>query len=192
MREYIFRHILTGDKPLEGDALVNAIVNVARSLPGYSEYCRHRHEIEHRAQEWAHCIENSHYFHYGDAAGKFRAKDDAKLNNPDLDVAIAKAPTWNQQQSESARNRIRRAIAELLEQEALPTNATSRFHALVSYGIGGGTLYNHRDLWHPNHLVISSEPVENPPYPQLQIRIEQRIAFGKHPLLIVLQAYSLV
>lgn len=166
MREYIFRHVLTGDKPLVGDALVNAIVDIARFLPGYSEYCRHRHEIEHRAQEWAHCIENSHYFHYGDAAGKFKSKSgDTKLNNPDLDVAIAKAPTWNQQQSESARDRIRRAIAELLEQDALPANATSRFHALVSYGIGGGTLYNHRDLWHPKHLVISSEPVENPPFP---------------------------
>ncbi|MBM0744868.1 hypothetical protein JOY44_25450 (plasmid) [Phormidium sp. CLA17] len=166
MREYIFRHVLTGGKPLVGDALVNAIVDIARSLPDYSEYCRHCHEIEHRAQEWARCIENSRYFHYGDAVGKFKAKsDDIKLNNPDLDLAIAKAPTWNQQQSESARDRIRRAIAELLDQDALPANATSRFHALVNYGIGGGTLYNHRDLWHPNHLVISLEPVENPPYP---------------------------
>lgn len=165
MREYIFHHVLAGGKPLEGDALVNVIVDVARSLPGYSEYCRHRHEIEHRAEEWARCIENSHYFHYGDAAGKFSAKsDNAKSISPDLDVAIAKAPTWNQQQSESARDRIRHAIAQLLEQEALPANATSRFHALVSYGIGGGTLYNHRDLWHPNHLVISPQPVENSPY----------------------------
>lgn len=166
MREYIFHHVLAGGKPLVGGALVNAIVEVARSLPGYFEYCRHCHEIEHRAQEWARCIENSHYFHYGDAAGKFRAKsDDTRLSSPDLDTAIAKAPTWNQQQSESARDRIRHAIAELLEQDALPANATSRFHALVNYGIGGGTLYNHRDLWHPNHLVTTPESVENPPYP---------------------------
>ena len=166
MREYIFRHVLTGDKPLEGTALVTAIVDIARSLPGYAEYCRHRHEIEQRATEWARCIENSHYFHYGDPAGKFKAKTkETQLSNPALEVAIDKAPTWNQQQAAGARDRIRQAIAELLEQSALPANATARFRALVSYGIGGGTLYNHRDLWHPMHLVLALEPVENPPYP---------------------------
>lgn len=166
MREYIFRHVLTGDKPLEGTALVTAIVDIARLLPGYADYCRHRHEIEHRAAEWARCIENSHYFHYGDPAGKFKAKTkEMQPGNPALEVAIDKAPTWNQQQAAGARDRIRQALAELLEQRALPSNATARFRVLASYGIGGGTLYNHRDLWHPKHLVLSLQPVENPPYP---------------------------
>ena len=177
MREYIFRHVLAGGQPLEGPLLVTAIVDVARSLPGYAEYCRHQHEIQHRSQEWARCIENSHYFHYGDAAGKFRAKTEAashdvarKASSVELQAAIERAPTWNQQQTEGARNRIRHAIANLLEQEILPTNATARFRALVSYGIGGGTLYHHRDLWHPTHLVpiclvTSDVLVENPPHP---------------------------
>ena len=176
MREYIFRHVLTGSQPLEGASLVIAIVDVARSLPGYTDYCRHQHEIEHRAQEWARCIENSHYFHYGDAAGKFKAKvsetqSDAvpKTSSKELQVALDQVPTWNQQQAEGARDRIKQAIAALLEQEALPANATARFRSLVSYGIGGGTLYHHRDLWHPTHLVIAdgsaNTPVENPPVP---------------------------
>jgi hypothetical protein len=175
MREYIFRHVLAGGQPLIGSSLVAAIVDVARSLPGYAEYCRHQHEIEQRAQEWARCIENSHYFHYGDAAGKFRAKasdiqaDVASKSNAELQVALDKVPTWNQQQAEGARDRIRQAIAALLEQDALPTAATARFRALVSYGIGGGTLYHHRDLWHPTHLVTADgsadRPVENPPHP---------------------------
>jgi hypothetical protein len=176
MREYIFRHVLAGGQPLTGSSLVAAIVDVARSLPGYAEYCRHQHEIEHRAQEWARCIENSHYFHYGDAAGKFRAKAGdiqsdvvPETSNAELQVALDKVPTWNQQQAEGARDRIRQAIAALLEQDALPTAATARFRALVSYGIGGGTLYHHRDLWHPTHLVIADGsadiPVENPPHP---------------------------
>jgi len=164
MREYIFRHILTGGKPLEGTALVEAIVNIAQALPGYAQWCRHQHEIHHRAEEWAQCIENSHYFHYGDAAGKFKAKS----SNPDpkdseLETAIAQTPSWNQQQSTGARERIRGAIAALLEQSRLPANATARFHALVSYGIGGGTLYRHRDLWHPNYLTL--DVVEIPPHP---------------------------
>jgi hypothetical protein len=174
MREYIFRHVMTGEKPLAGESLVSAIVDVARSLPGYFDYCRHQHEIEHRAEEWARCIENSHYFHYGDAAGKFKAKSE---NSSDIDSdlkntvsqkyaqAIAAAPNWNQQQSEGARDRIRQAIGGLLEQGTLPANATARFQALVRCGIGGGTLYRHRDLWHPIYLTLANETVENPPYP---------------------------
>jgi len=161
MREYIFRHILTGGNPLVGNDLVEAIVNIAQSLPGYFEYCRHRHEIHHRAQEWAQCIENSHYFHYGDAAGKFQAKSkETGVANVELEQAIADTPNWNQQQSDGARERIRRAIAQLLDQGTLPTNATARFHALVRCGIGGGTLYKHRDLWHPNYFSPLEESAE--------------------------------
>jgi len=170
MREYIFRHILSGGQPLKGSDLVNAIVDIAQSLPGYSEYCRHRHEIKQRACEWAQCIEKSHYFHYGDAAGKFKAKVEiVQPTDLELKAAIANAPDWNQQQSESARNRIRSAIADLLEKGTLPSTATPRFRALLSYGIGGSTLYRHRDLWHPQFLSTpgsqNSEPVENPPHP---------------------------
>lgn len=154
MREYIFRHILTGGQPLAGELLVDAIVNIAQVLPGYGEYCRHRHEIRQRAQEWARCIETSHYFHYGDAAGKFKAKvKEPAISNIELDAAIATAPNWNQQQLSGARDRIRWAIAQLLEQDRLPANATARFRLLVQSGIGGGTLYKHRDLWHPSYFT---------------------------------------
>ena len=154
MRSYIFYHILSGGQPLEGAALIEEIVETAKSLPGYQEWCRHQHEIEHRAEEWARCVESSHYFHYGDEQGKFKAKSEA------LEAAIDQAPSWNQQQSESARSKIRSAIADLLEREALPTNATARFKALLQYKIGGSSLYRHRDLWHPNYLsgdLLSSE-----------------------------------
>jgi hypothetical protein len=150
MRTYIFHHVLSGGQPLEGSALVEEIVETARSLPGYREWCQHQHEIEHRAEEWARCIQSSHYFHYGDEKGKFKAKSE------ELDAAIDHSPSWNQQQSESARDRIRTAIADLLEKGTLPTNATARFKALIQYKIGGGSLYRHRDLWHPNFLNHAS------------------------------------
>ena len=148
MRSYIFHHILSGGEPLQGQALVDEIVEIARSLPGYTDWCNHQHEIEHRAEEWARCVENSHYFHYGDPKGKFKAK----ASQPELNEAIEKAPTWNQQQAEAARDRIKRAIADLLEKEVLPSRATARFRALLQYNIGGGVLYRHRDLWHPSFL----------------------------------------
>ncbi|HEY9643615.1 MAG TPA: hypothetical protein V6C57_24210 [Coleofasciculaceae cyanobacterium] len=153
MRAYIFHHVIAGGVPLEGQALVDEIVRTAQSLPGYQDWCNHQHEIEQRAEEWARCVQDSHYFHYGSLKGKYKAKE------PDVEVAIATLPTWNQQQSESARERIRRAIADLLNQGSLPVGATARFQALTQYGIGGGSLYRHRDLWHPQYLV------ENPPLP---------------------------
>lgn len=146
MRSYIFHHVLNGGDPLAGHALIDQIVKTAQSLPGYYDWCRHQHEIEHRAAEWARCIEQSHYFHYGTASGKFKAKSE------DLDRALEEIPSWNQQQSQDARDRIRSAIADLLEKDSLPSTITNRFQALTQYGIGGSSLYRHRDLWHPKYL----------------------------------------
>jgi hypothetical protein len=149
MRSYVFHHVLTGGPPLTGQALVAEIVRVARSLPGYTDWCRHQHELEHRAEEWARCIENSHYFHYGEACGKYKA--------PIKETVVKDLPNWNQQQSESAREKIRSAIADLLEKGRLPSSATRRFKALLNYRIGGGSLYRHKDLWHPHYLSIEED-----------------------------------
>jgi hypothetical protein len=150
MRSYIFHHILSGTEPLQGEALVHEIVETARSLPGYQEWCRHQHEIEHRATEWARCIENSHYFHFGDRS----KKPELNLQDPELLAAIDQSPSWNQRQSAAARERIRRAIADLLEKNSLPARSTARFQALLKYGIGGASLYRHRDLWHPGYFTV--------------------------------------
>lgn len=179
MRAYIFHHILSGGEPLKGEALVSEIVETARSLPGYQEWCRHQHEIEHRAEEWARCIENSHYFHFG-AQSK---KPKPELQDPELTAAIDQSPSWNQRQSAATRDRIRRAIADLLEKNSLPIRATARFQALLKYGIGGASLYRHRDLWHPNCFDIGlnqdlanpvEPPVENPLDP-LTIKMDSQL-----------------
>ena len=174
MRAYIFNHVLSGGEPLEGEALVKEIVEKARSLPGYEEWCRHQHEIEHRAEEWARCIENSPYFHFGDQS----KKQQPKAQDPELTAAIDQSPSWNQRQSAATRDRIRVAIAELLEQNNLPIKATARFQVLLKFGIGGASLYRHRNLWHPNYFGIDSNQdnstdafqssVENPPDPPIK------------------------
>jgi hypothetical protein len=151
---YIFWHSMNGCPPLEGRALVRQIVEIAKSLPGYTEFCRHQHEIEQRAEEWANCVQSSRYFPYG--IGKthtLSAQEEPQLT-----------PTWHEQKQEDARERIKQAISHLLESNQLPTGPTARFNALVQFGIGGGTLYKHRDLWHPEHLM-PVVPVENPPHP---------------------------
>ncbi|NJR58076.1 MAG: hypothetical protein HC769_03970 [Cyanobacteria bacterium CRU_2_1] len=156
MRAYVFHHVLFGGEPLSGQALVDEIVAIAQSLPGYKECCCHQHEIEERAAEWARCVENSRYFHYGSRYGK--------CETPQLTEPVTEQPTWNQRQSEATREKIRQAIGHLLETNALPTTTTARFQALTGFGIGGSSLYRHRDLWHPSYLVESVEPPPNPPH----------------------------
>lgn len=148
MRCYIFHHVLWGGEPLVGQRLTDQIAITARSLPGYQQWCRHQREIEKRASEWASCIENSAYFPYGTERGKFKAKTEIA----DMDTA-----TWNEKQSALAREKIKNAVADLLEKNCLPIDITSRFQVLTGYGIGGSSLYRHRDLWHPQHLVYSDD-----------------------------------
>lgn len=157
MRSYVFGHILYGAQPLEGKLLVDDIVRIATSLPGYQQWCRHQHEIEKRAEEWARSVEASHYFHF-----RYRRKQSRQF--PDHQ---GQSLSWNQRQQQETRNRIQGAIADLLNKGVLPATATARFHALLEYGIGGSSLYRHRDLWHPAHLQLSPEilSVENPPDP---------------------------
>jgi hypothetical protein len=161
MREYIFHHVIHGGEPLSGNKLVKEIVKVTEALPGYQEWCNHQQEIEQRAEEWARCIENSHYFYYGDTKGKYKGKDQGTMTT-ELEPAIQGLPSHKQQLSAAARERIRGAIASLLESNSLPSNATARYQILTqTYGIGGGTLYRHKDLWHPLFLT----PADNPPDP---------------------------
>jgi hypothetical protein len=170
MRSYIFHHTLSGGEPLEGRTLVSEVVEIARSLPGYQEWCCHQHEIEHRAEEWARCIENSPYFHFGDQS----KKQQPEVQDPDLTATIDQSLSWNQRQSAATRDHIRHAIANLLNLDSLPVRASARFQALLKFGIGGASLYRHRDLWHPSYFDMDSNEdlthefhssAENSPYP---------------------------
>jgi hypothetical protein len=139
MRTYVFHHILHSVEPLTGDRLVQEIISIAKALPGYEDWSQHQHEIEDRAKEWARSVETSHYFPYG--SKQLKLQEPEKQPNP-----------WNQQRLEETRQKIKDAIADLLNRSILPSNATQRFKALITYNIGGGSLYKHRDLWHPEFL----------------------------------------
>jgi hypothetical protein len=142
MRTYVFHHILHGVEPLIGDRLVQEIIAISQTLPGYQDWCQHQHEIENRAEEWARSVETSHYFPYGNKL----------LNDRSLELERQPNP-WNKQRLEETRQKIQKAIADLLNRSLLPSNATKRFKILITYGIGGGSLYKHRDLWHPEFLA---------------------------------------
>jgi hypothetical protein len=149
MRTYVFHHILHGGEPLKDHQLIEEIIKIAKSLPGYQDWCQHQHEIAHRSAEWAKCVEESHYFPYGTKASS-ESKDDETIPKT----------SYNQQRAEDARTRIKDAIVDLLNRSALPHKTTERFKVLLNYGIGGGSLYRHRDLWHPVFLIPDNAEIE--------------------------------
>lgn len=155
LRSYVFGHCLNGGEPLEGERLVRDIVETATRLPGYREYCRHQHEIWGRAEDWARCVENSKYYHFG-----HRFKKDEQPEQPPVNWR-----DWrNNWLKQRAQERIAFAIADLLNQERLPSTILERFNILVDeYGFSGETLYRpyHLGLWHPRFIGA----VENPPAP---------------------------
>lgn len=150
-RERVFHHFLHGGEPLAGKALVEVIAQVARSLPGYLEFCGHQHEIEERAKEYARAAEKRYY--------PFGSR---KSLQKEVKDSHATELTWNQRQAQAARVRIREAIANILNEGNLPTQITDRFEVLKSYGIGSDTLSKNRDLWDPRVLQAPSQ-AEFPP-----------------------------
>jgi hypothetical protein len=156
LREYIFGHLLHGSDPISGDRLVGAIVATAQQLPGYQDYCRHQKELTRRAEEWARCVENSKYWHYKQPKPPV-VEDSQEEESSAKQLNLI---TWNSWQMEQARDRLRYAIAQLLDKGELPATARARFEVLTkTYNFSGQTLYHHRDLWHPDHLL------DSPPHP---------------------------
>jgi hypothetical protein len=157
MRSYIFGHILYADAPLNGQALVDDIVSVARALPGFEDYCGHQHDLIKKAKAWAHAIENeSRYFPYG--IGKSALARRSKRSGP----------TWNQQQEAKARQHIQQVVKSLRQQSTWPSGITARFNLLCAASISGQTLYKHRDLWHPVYTGEQQQQLsDHPPDPPL-------------------------
>jgi hypothetical protein len=154
MRGYIFGHICEGDQVLEGRNLVRYICQTARSLPGFDEWCRHRHELEKKAEFWARSVQASpRYFPY--AIGK-----SSKPGEFDRSPGGYEGNAWNILQMQIARLKIRDAIAVLLEDGILAVGIRDRLEQLMMAGLSADTLYRHRDLWHPE--VMEPDP-ENPP-----------------------------
>ncbi|MFK8185350.1 MAG: hypothetical protein AB8B99_18400 [Phormidesmis sp.] len=151
LRSYVFGHVIGAEKPLNGKALVEDIVNVARSLPGFKDFCGHQKEIIKKAKDWALSVESKQrYFPY--ASGKaFKAKQ---------------GPTWNEQQAAEAREHIQHCVIELCQQGVWPEGITPRFEMLCKCHISGETLYKNRDLWHPVFINEQQQAlIQLPPNP---------------------------
>lgn len=178
MRSYVFGHVLYAQAPLVGEALIADIVRVARELPGFYEWSNHVHEIEEKAKDWARAVEQSHYYPYG-------------VNRVPKVSATAGLSTYNEDKAKQAREKIRLAIATLLDEGQLPITVKERFTMLTKrFAIGGPTLYKNKDLWHSNHLR-GVDPGEIPPDPPVDLEMTAgherfgALSPASHPSLLV-------
>ncbi len=144
MREYVFGHVLRSGTPLTGQALVDAIVEVAVALPGYEEWCRHQHEIHKLARNWARDIEaDPNYYPYDPHKRRKTATQPAN-NIVCFDC--------NQQRALDAEQRIKVAIAALQASHNFPSGTTARADAIIaSAQCSKRTLHKHKALWHPDY-----------------------------------------
>jgi len=122
-------------KGLADQALEQFVLQTAIACPGYSEYCRHQHEIEQRCRDWAHSAQKAYTPYVGDRVGSMWSEQKER-----------KANRHNDDQAATALERIKNAIAQLGDR--VFTSIREKVSKLASAAkCSITTLYKHRSLW---------------------------------------------
>lgn len=168
---------------LESDKLVEFCLTTAINAPGYSQYCRHQHEIEARVRHWVEStIRNKWYSAYisyperllGTFANTF-AEAIAGISTTDKPkdnvIPFDRRKQQNWERSQQAQKRIQIVVRAIEWDSGLPAGATERgkairaeykrrFHKTISQE----TLQKHLHLWHPTRYILDpwAENSSNP------------------------------
>ena len=158
---------------LESDKLVEFCLTTAINAPGYSQYCRHQHEIEARVRHWVEStIRNKWYSAYisyperllGTFANTF-AEAIAGIESIDKPkdnvIPFDRRKQQNWERSQQAQQRIQIVVRAIEWDSGLPTGPTERgkairaeykrrFHKTISQE----TLQKHLHLWHPTRYIL--------------------------------------
>jgi hypothetical protein len=163
--QFIVRHLLKKAiifLRLTGDDAVNWIVSTARTMPGYDQYCNHRHDIRRVAASWVRSCESKNYYlpycAHPDRDGQpLTVKNFGSPNNSNY-----------QHMKHEARQRIDAAVMALSQ---LPTEYCSIESLILAlqdmtkkmFGltVSRSTLRKHDHLWHPKLRDWITMPVEN-------------------------------
>jgi len=172
-------------KKLADDALVEYILETALTSPGYREYCRHQHNIEQRAREWAYCCMGFYtpYPSIPNRQRNYRSHFGAANNIVDFPHS-----NLNKEKQLNTQERIRNIVAHLEQAGELPLTPAIRVTAIIAtskqlYGVGVSKTTLHKPeylaLWHPRNYQTDAqrcvqpqpEPVSAdlipPKYPQI-------------------------
>ncbi|MBD2205736.1 hypothetical protein H6G33_26025 [Calothrix sp. FACHB-1219] len=168
---------------LESDKLVEFCLSTAINAPGYSQYCRHQHEIEARVRHWVEStIRNKWYSAYisyperllgtfantfAEAIAGIKSIDKPKDNV----IPFDRRKQQNWERSQQAQQRIQIVVRAIEWDSGLPAGATERgkairaeykrrFHKTISQE----TLQKHLHLWHPTRYILDpwAENSSNP------------------------------
>ena len=168
---------------LESDKLVEFCLTTAINAPGYSQYCRHQHEIEARVRHWVEStIRNKWYSAYisyperllgtfantfAEAIAGIKSIDKPKDNV----IPFDRRKQQNWERSQQAQQRIQIVVRAIEWDRGLPVGATERGKAIrVEYKrrfhktISQETLQKHLHLWHPTRYILDpwAENSSNP------------------------------
>lgn len=140
-------------KGLGDQALERFVVETAIACPGYAEFCRHQRDIEQRCRDWAHSAQRAYTPYVGDRSGNMWGEQKERRAN-----------RHNDDQAESALERIKNAIAQLGDR--FFTSIREKVAAIVQLArCSLRSLYKHRDLWEgvgnsQNQLLESNSAIE--------------------------------
>jgi len=150
---------------LSGEQLIDAVESMAKSAPGYEQYCNHKRDIHQRAVDVAHSAEQ-YYWMFGDEPSRFGTY--AYHFGRELGISPPQRPAnniANFKTSFQASERIKQAVATLNASGNLPDTTRARMSAIIATAktsgrsISATTLYKPQNLplWHPDHYQTSLE-----------------------------------
>jgi hypothetical protein len=168
---------------LDSDKLVEFCLSTAINAPGYSQYCRHQHEIEARVRHWVEStIRNKWYSAYvsyperllGTFANTF-AEAIAGISSIDKPkdnvIPFDRRQQQNWERSQQAQRRIQIVVRAIEWDGGLPAGATERAKVIraeykhrFNKTISQETLQKHLHLWHPTRYILDpwTENSSNP------------------------------
>jgi hypothetical protein len=128
------------------EQIADYIEQTALTTPGFHEHSSHQKDLKQRSRDiasWA----MKYYWPMGGPASR-----ETGYHGPQKSIADF---SYHQAKREAAQHRIREAIAQLQQTNALPATATARAKAIVSLAkVSQHTLYKaiNKPLWHPEEF----------------------------------------
>jgi hypothetical protein len=129
---------------LSGEKLIGWMVETAKSMPGFTEWCRHQQNIFNRCRDWVQCCESRDYYI------PYRAYPERSTSHSESFETVK--VNKNDIKASDAKNRVVEAINALSQKVFKTTRELflwiqDKTEELFGVKVSNKTLYNHRDLW---------------------------------------------
>lgn len=139
---------------LEGVELIDHIVAIASSAPGYRQYCNHKHEIRKRATEWARSAQRRYW-----QLGTERKEQRITFKEMVDTAGVPPSNPTNDKRAAEAQGRIQIGIEHIKKYALKIPQKLSEYRIylieliakLTGKTVSTKTLTKYQALWHPKH-----------------------------------------